>query len=279
MKIIRSLSALRENLKKLDNITLIPTMGNLHEGHLSLITEAKKLSKNIILTIFINPIQFNSKHDLENYPRTLKQDINLLKDIGVVILFTPLTNEIFPAKINLSYEMPIISNELCGKTRTGHFKGVITVIDRLFDLIKPSYAIFGKKDYQQLYLIKRFVFDSKLPIKIIGAPIIRNINNLALSSRNNLLNDKDTNNAVGLYKKLKKCAESVINGVKIYDAELIAKEELTKEGWKIDYLEIRRQTDLKKPTNMDSELVVLGAGFFAKIRLIDNIEFCIPSTI
>ena len=100
-----------------------------------------------------------------------------------------------------------------------------------------------------------------------------------MSSRNNLLNDKDTNNAVGLYKKLKKCAESVINGVKIYDAELIAKEELTKEGWKIDYLEIRRQTDLKKPTNMDSELVVLGAGFFAKIRLIDNIEFCIPSTI
>ena len=279
MKIIRSLSALRENLKKLDDITLIPTMGNLHEGHLSLIKEAKKLSKNIVLTIFINPIQFNSKHDLENYPRTLKQDINLLKDIGVVILFTPSTSDIFPTKINLSYKMPIISNELCGKTRTGHFKGVITVIDRLFDLIKPSYAIFGKKDYQQLHLIKKFVFDSKLPIKIIGAPIIRNKNNLALSSRNNLLNDKDINNAVGLYKNLKKCAESVMNGVKIYDAELIAKKELIEEGWEIDYLEIRRQTDLKKPSDMDSELVVLGAGFFAKVRLIDNIEFCIPSTI
>ena len=279
MKIIRSPSVLRENLNNLENISLIPTMGNLHEGHLSLIKEAKKLSKNIVLTIFINPIQFNSKNDLENYPKTLKQDIGLLKDIGVAILFTPSTKDIFPKKINLSYKMPIISIALCGKTRTGHFKGVITVIDTLFNLIKPSYAIFGKKDYQQLYLIKKFVFDSRLPIKIVGAPTISDINNLALSSRNSLLNDKNVNNAVGLYKNLKKCAESVMNGVKIYDAELIAKKELTKEGWKIDYFEIRRQTDLKKPSDIDSKLVVLGAGFFGKVRLIDNIEFCIPSTI
>ena len=279
MKIIRSPLVLKENLNKLENISLIPTMGNLHKGHLSLIKEAKKLSKNIILSIFINPIQFNSKHDLENYPRTLKQDINLLKDSGVTVLFTPSTKDIFPAKIDLSYKMPIISNELCGKTRTGHFKGVITVLDRLFNLTNPSYAIFGKKDYQQLYLIKKFVFDSKLPIKIIEAPTIRNISNLALSSRNNLLIDKDINNAVGLYKKLKICAESVLNGVKIHDAELVAKKELTKEGWKIDYFEIRRQADLKKPSIKDSRLVVLGAGFFGNVRLIDNIEFCIPSTI
>jgi pantoate--beta-alanine ligase len=221
MKIIRSSSVLRENLNKLQNISLIPTMGNLHEGHLSLIKEAKKLSKNIVLTIFVNPIQFNSKSDLENYPRTLKQDINLLKNIGVVILFTPSTKDIFPTKINLAYKMPNISNELCGNTRIDHFKGVITVIDRLFNLIKPSYAIFGKKDYQQLYLIKRFVFESKLPIKIIGAPTIRNINNLALSSRNTLLNNEGIDNAVGLYKKLKKCVESVLNGVKIHDAEIM----------------------------------------------------------
>ena len=279
MKIIRSPLVLKENLNKLENISLIPTMGNLHKGHLSLIKEAKKLSKNIILSIFINPIQFNSKHDLENYPRTLKQDINLLKDSGVTVLFTPSTKDIFPAKIDLSYKMPIISNELCGKTRTGHFKGVITVLDRLFNLTNPSYAIFGKKDYQQLYLIKKFVFDSKLPIKIIEAPTIRNISNLALSSRNNLLIDKDINNAVGLYKKLKICAESVLNGVKIHDAELVAKKELTKEGWKIDYFDIRRQADLKKPSINDSRLVVLGAGFFGNVRLIDNIEFCIPSTI
>ena len=279
MKIIRSPLVLKENLNKLENISLIPTMGNLHKGHLSLIKEAKKLSKNIVLTIFINPIQFNSKNDLEHYPRTLKQDINLLKDSGVTVLFTPSTKDIFPAKIDLSYKMPIISNELCGKTRTGHFKGVITVLDRLFNLTNPSYAIFGKKDYQQLYLIKKFVFDSKLPIKIIEAPTIRNISNLALSSRNNLLIDKDINNAVGLYKKLKICAESVLNGVKIHDAELVAKKELTKEGWKIDYFEIRRQADLKKPSINDSRLVVLGAGFFGNVRLIDNIEFCIPSTI
>ena len=279
MKIIRSLSALRESLNKLENISLIPTMGNLHKGHLSLITEAQKLSKNIVLTIFINPIQFDSKYDLENYPKTLKQDIDLLKDIGVAILFTPSAKDIFPVKPNISYKMPNISNELCGETRAGHFKGVITVIDRLFNLIKPSYAIFGKKDYQQLYLIKRFVFESKLPIKIIGAPTIRNINNLALSSRNTLLNNEGIDNAVGLYKKLKKCVESVLNGVKIHDAEIIAKKELTKEGWKIDYFEIRRQTDLKKPSDIDLKLVVLGAGFLGNVRLIDNIEFCIPSTI
>ena len=279
MIIIQSPSALKENINKLENIILIPTMGNLHEGHLSLIKEAKKLSKNIVLTIFVNSIQFNSKNDLENYPMTLSKDIDILKGTGVSIVFNPSEEDIYPIPPNLSYKMPMISNELCGKNRIGHFKGVITVIDRLFDLIKPSYAIFGKKDFQQLYLIKKFVFDSKLPIKIIGAPTIRNINNLALSSRNNLLNDKSINNAVGLYEKLKKCAESVINGVSIYDAELIAKKELAKEGWKIDYLEIRRQIDLKKPSDMDSDLVVLGAGFFAKIRLIDNIEFCIPSTI
>ena len=279
MIIIQSPSALKENINKLENIILIPTMGNLHEGHLSLIKEAKKLSKNIVLTIFVNSIQFNSKNDLENYPMTLSKDIDILKGTGVSIVFNPSEEDIYPIPPNLSYKMPMISNELCGKNRIGHFKGVITVIDRLFDLIKPSYAIFGKKDFQQLYLIKKFVFDSKLPIKIIGAPTIRNINNLALSSRNNLLNDKSINNAVGLYEKLKKCAESVINGVSIYDAELIAKKELAKEGWKIDYLEIRRQIDLKKPSDMDSDLVVLGAGFFAKIRLIDNIEFCIPPTI
>ena len=147
MKIIQSLSVLRKNLNELDNISLIPTMGNLHQGHLSLIKEAKNLSKNIVFTIFINPIQFNSEQDLENYPRTLQQDINLLKKTGVTILFIPSVKDIFPVKPNLSYKMPIISNELCGETRIGHFKGVITVIDRLFKLVKPSYAIFGKKDY------------------------------------------------------------------------------------------------------------------------------------
>jgi pantoate--beta-alanine ligase len=279
MKIIQSLSVLRKNLNELDNISLIPTMGNLHQGHLSLIKEAKNLSKNIVFTIFINPIQFNSKQDLENYPRTLQQDINLLKKTGVTILFIPSVKDIFPVKPNLSYKMPIISNELCGETRIGHFKGVITVIDRLFKLVKPSYAIFGKKDYQQLYLIKRFVFDSKLPIKIIEASTIRNINKLALSSRNNLLKAKDINRAVGLYEKLNICAKSVLNGVKIHDAELVAKKELAKEGWEIDYLEVRSQENLKKPSYNDFKLVVLGAGFLGKVRLIDNIEFCIPTTI
>ena len=144
MIIIQSPSALKENINKLENIILIPTMGNLHEGHLSLIKEAKKLSKNIVLTIFVNSIQFNSKNDLENYPMTLSKDIDILKGTGVSIVFNPSEEDIYPIPPKLSYKMPMISNELCGKNRIGHFKGVITVIDRLFDLIKPSYAIFGK---------------------------------------------------------------------------------------------------------------------------------------
>jgi len=279
MNIIQSPLKLKESLSSLENIFLIPTMGNLHEGHLSLIKEAKKLSDNIVLTIFVNPIQFNSKNDLKSYPRTLSQDVNLLKDTDVSILFNPSETDIYLENENLSYEMPSISNELCGEKRTNHFKGVIIVIDKLFKLIEPSYAIFGKKDYQQLHIIKKFVVESKLPIKIVEAKTIRNTQNLALSSRNNLLNDEAMNKASELYKQIKICAESVSTGTKFNKAEIIAKQNLMKEGWEIDYFEIRRQVDLKKPSYNDSKLVVLGAGFIHKVRLIDNIEFCIPTNI
>ena len=278
MKIIKNLLELQSNLKKMENISLIPTMGNLHEGHMSLIEEAKKLSKNIILTIFINPAQFDSKEDLDSYPRTLKQDINLLKDSGVSILFNPSIQDIYPEKPSLSYNMPSISNELCGKSRKDHFKGVIIILDKLFNLIMPSFAIFGKKDYQQLHLVKKFVIDSNLPINIIDTPIIRNKNNLALSSRNSLIDDKNFNKAPYLYEQLKICAERVINGENFYNSELLSKKELIKSGWRIDYFEIRRQFDLSKPSYNDLSLVVLGAAFLGKIRLIDNIEFCIPRT-
>lgn len=279
MKIIQSPLELRTDLDRLENIFLIPTMGNLHAGHLSLIKEAKKVTDNIVLTIFINPIQFNSKSDLELYPRTLNLDIDLLKKTDVSILFNPSEKDIYPTDSNLIYKMPMISNQLCGKSRPGHFKGVITVIDRLFKLIKPSHAIFGKKDYQQLYLIKRFIHDSKLPIKIIGAPTIRDINNLALSSRNNLLSKKNTVSAKGLYEQLEICIESILNGVEIKDAERESKAKLAKAGWKLDYFEIRRQADLKEPSYNDTKLVVLGAASLSNVRLIDNIEFCIPTTI
>ena len=278
MKIIKSPSELKSNLAKKENIFLIPTMGNLHEGHISLIKEAKKLSKNIVLSIFINPIQFDSKNDLNNYPRTLSQDINLLKGKGVSILFTPSIKDIYPNEPKLSYKMPFISNELCGYSRKGHFKGVITIIDKLFNLIMPSYAIFGKKDYQQLFLIKKFISDSKLSIKIIEAKTIRDKNNLALSSRNSLLNENDVCKAKNLYKQLKVCAKSVAKGFDIEKAESKAKRQLKLEGWKIDYFEIRRQIDLKKPSYNDRKLIVLGAAFLGEVRLSDNIEFCIPTT-
>ena len=278
MKIIQSPLELRADLDKLENIFLIPTMGNLHAGHLSLIKEAKKVTDNIVLTIFINPVQFTSKSDLELYPRTLNLDIDLLKKTDVSILFNPSEKDIYPTDSNLIYKMPMISNQLCGKSRPGHFKGVITVIDRLFKLIKPSHAIFGKKDYQQLYLIKRFIHDSKLPIKIIDAPTIRDINNLALSSRNNLLSKKNIVSAKGLYEQLEICIESILNGVKIKDAERESKAKLAKAGWKLDYFEIRRQADLKKPSYNDTKLVILGAASLSNVRLIDNIEFCIPTT-
>lgn len=270
MKIIKSLSELKKNLVKKENIFLIPTMGNLHEGHLSLIKEAKKLSKNIVLTIFINPIQFNSENDLNSYPRTLSQDINLLNGKGISVLFIPSVKDIYPKKPKLSYKMPLISNQLCGESRKGHFKGVITIIDKLFNLIMPSYAIFGKKDYQQLLLISDFVKENNIPINIIGSEIVRDKRGLALSSRNNHLSNDEKKLASNLHKSLEIIANK---GDKLTNNDIIhEKNRLLELGFGIDYLNVCNPQELSEESNYTTRpLVIAIAAYIREIRLIDNI--------
>jgi pantoate--beta-alanine ligase len=275
MLIIRSKNNIKKILGGVKNIGLIPTMGNLHDGHIELIKSAKKKSKLTIVSIFVNPIQFNSKQDLKNYPKTIEKDIKILEKLNVDYLFLPSIEDIYPNKPNLNYQLPKISNELCGKTKKDHFKGVLTVIDIFFNIFKPAYAFFGKKDYQQLYLIKKFIKDKKFPIQIIEIETIRKKNMLALSSRNNLLSNVLEHKAINLYKSLDIISREIKSISMIPSLEMNAIDFLQKKGWQVDYIEIRRQSDLEKPTINDIKLVVLGAATLKNVRLIDNIEFCI----
>ena len=275
---VESVSGLRELLNDKKNIVFIPTMGNLHEGHLSLIDQATLISRTVVVSIFINPAQFNSSQDLEKYPRTIGQDIALLSPYENVIIFVPQLNEIYPETPNINYDLPPIANELCGKYRPGHFNGVITVIDRLFNLIKPQAAIFGKKDYQQLYLIKEFSKVSYPTIEIIGMPTIRDGNGLALSSRNNLFEKEQLIDISFFNQSLTNIVHRAQSGENYQESILFGIDALNERGWLIDYIEVRRSSDLKVALPGDRHLIILGAANYKNIRLIDNIEFCIDGS-
>ncbi len=275
---VESVSGLRELLNDKKNIVFIPTMGNLHEGHLSLIDQATLISRTVVVSIFINPAQFNSSQDLEKYPRTIGQDIALLRPYENVIIFVPQLNEIYPETPNINYDLPPIANELCGKYRPGHFNGVITVIDRLFNLIKPQAAIFGKKDYQQLHLIKEFSKVSYPTIEIIGMPTIRDGNGLALSSRNNLFEKEQLIDISFFNQSLTNIVRRAQSGENYQESILFGIDALNERGWLIDYIEVRRSSDLKVALPGDRHLIILGAANYKNIRLIDNIEFCIDGS-
>jgi len=261
-------------IKGKKKIALIPTMGNLHDGHLELIKKAKKFAETIIVSIFVNPTQFNSSDDLKNYPRTLEKDINILKNLDIDILFTPSEKEMYPNKPTLSFSLPSLASELCGVSRPGHFEGVIIIIKKLFDLFKPDHVFFGKKDYQQLMLIKQFILESKYNMTCHAIETVREKNLLALSSRNNLLSSKDKLMASMLYKILLEAIDEIKEIKEIGKTEDNAINKLTDLGWVVDYIEIRRQKDLLKPKMSDKKLVILGAAYYRDVRLIDNIEFC-----
>ena len=274
MIILKNQDAIRSKLKDKKILALVPTMGNLHDGHISLIKHAKKHADSIIVSIFVNPIQFNSSDDLKNYPRSIEKDINILKKHGVDILFNPSEKDIYPAKPYLAYELPPLASQLCGSKRPGHFKGVITIIEKLFDLIKPDHVFFGKKDYQQLMLIKQFIFDKKYEITFHSIETVREKDSLALSSRNSLLSKESRLIVPTLYDTLKNAIIELKKFSDIKEVELSAQKKLTDLGWIVDYVEIRRQKDLLKPIDSDKKLVILGAAYYENIRLIDNIEFC-----
>ena len=280
MIITRTKKELKNTLKNLSSkpgkLALIPTMGNLHDGHLSLIKLAKLKSTKTITTIFVNPLQFAKNEDLNKYPRTHDLDIKKLKQEKCDVVFIPINkNEVFtaPDKIK-NIDSGVLGKELCGKIRPSHFNGVLTVVNRIFELINPDLAVFGAKDYQQQILIRKMAKSLYPDLELLTAPIIRSISGLALSSRNSYLNDEELISASNLFKSLQKSVHSYNN--KISTDEIIneAKKFLKSKNLLPDYFELRdSQLNKVKDNNFIGKKVFLGSVTINKTRLIDNIEF------
>lgn len=281
MQVIHTVQALREALQGQQNIGFVPTMGNLHDGHLYLVKLAKQHAACVVVSIFVNPLQFGANEDLANYPRTLADDYEKLEQTGVNFVFVPTTVELYPdfdgAELHqtITVQPPAIASDLCGATRPGHFMGVATVVLKLFNIVQPSVAVFGQKDYQQLFVIRSMVRQFNLPIEIVAGETVREPSGLAMSSRNGYLNLAEKTEAATLVHALKEVVTSVqSNNSNFAELEANATQQLTSLGWQVDYIAIRSAKTLLSPSIADIELVVLGAAKLGKTRLIDNIQFC-----
>jgi len=259
-------------------IALVPTMGNLHRGHVSLMQEARRHADTVVASIYVNPLQFGPREDFAAYPRTPEQDRAQLETAGVDILFMPDDKVVYPRgrEASTRVEVPEISDILCGASRPGHFRGVATVVHRLFQLVTPDVAVFGKKDYQQLLVIRCMSEDFSLPIEIVGVDTIRAPDGLALSSRNSYLTAAERETASRLYATLQALAGQIsktglaANGYGPHEAT--AAQALAAAGFRPDYVSVRRQQDLAVPVAGDRQLVLLAAAWLGKARLIDNLE-------
>lgn len=282
MIVIHDLKALRIQISTWkragQTIALVPTMGNLHAGHLSLIEKAKQFADKIVVSIFVNPIQFGKGEDYERYPSTLEEDSNKLKEINLDLLFAPDLQQLYPGGTadDTRVTVPDLSDILCGAYRPGHFSGVATVVSKLFINIQPDVALFGEKDYQQLLIIKRMTEDLCMPVKIEGVSIMREEDGLAMSSRNAYLTGQERETAPLIYQTLVKARERLKTSVEnISTIESDAIEELEKSGFKTEYFSIRRSSDLGIPESIDRNYIILTAAWLGKARLIDNIQLTI----
>jgi pantoate--beta-alanine ligase len=261
-----------------ETVAFVPTMGNLHAGHIKLVEEAGPMASRRVVSIFVNPAQFGPGEDFEVYPRTPHQDAEQLRKAGTDLLFLPTAAIVYPSGVeNTTFvEVPGLSEDLCGRFRPGHFRGVATVVCKLFHLVQPDVALFGEKDYQQLALIRRMVADLDMNIRIVGVPTVRESDGLAMSSRNAYLSPEERARAVSLYRCLRGAAEALASGERDFAAiETKQSEELAAAGFRPDYVAIRRQSDLRKPAADDRELIVLAAAWLGKTRLIDNLKLMI----
>lgn len=257
-----------------EHIALVATMGNLHDGHLSLVEIARQHAERVVVSIFVNPTQFGDGEDFAAYPQTLERDKRRLKLANVDLLFVPNIETIYPFGIDdaTSITVPVLTDELCGSFRPGHFDGVTSVVSRLFSLVQPDVAVFGEKDFQQLMVIRRLVEDLNLPVDIVAGPTRREEDELALSSRNQYLTDEERAIAPRLYATLKSIAEGLQSGKRNYPKmEQQAMDDLAGLGFKPDYVSIRRAANLSEPDRDTDELVVLAAVRLGKSRLIDNL--------
>ena len=284
MHTIDTISQLRNHLWKAKLahkvIAFVPTMGNLHEGHLQLIDRALEEADLVVSSIFVNPLQFGPGEDFNGYPRTFIADQEKLMSRGCHVLFAPSVEEMYPAT-NISstvVKVPHLDQLLCGASRPGHFTGVATVVSKLFGIVQPDVAIFGLKDFQQFLVIKQFTNDLCLPVKIIGAPIARAENGLALSSRNGYLSDEELSQATNLYRCLTQCRLALEGGETDFDKlEEQAQNQLESAGFTRDYFKICRQEDLQPATSDDTALVIVAAAYLGKARLIDNIRLTLTT--
>jgi len=278
MKTVNNIPSLRAELKNArrqgKTIAFVPTMGNLHAGHIKLVDRAKLEAEVVVVSIFVNPLQFGANEDLDNYPRTLAADQEKLFDAGTDLLFTPSVDDIYPEGMepHAKLTVPIITNTLCGAARPGHFDGVTTVVNKLFNIVQPDVAVFGQKDFQQLAVIRKMVKDFCIPIEIIGESTARAADKLALSSRNGYLSKQERAIAPTVFHAIDSIKQAIANGERQYD-QLIedAKVKLTDAGFSIDYVEVRDAFSLMTPTPESSELVILVAAKLGTTRLIDNL--------
>lgn len=253
-------------------IGFVPTMGNLHEGHLTLVREAKKLCDVVVVSIFVNPTQFGPGEDFDNYPRTLEQDSRLLADVGCDIIFAPSVEQMYgtqPRLTNISVSQ--ITDDLCGSSRPGHFDGVALVVTKLFNIVQPNYAFFGQKDYRQLAVIRQFVQDLNIPLEVIGVPIVRAADGLALSSRNGYLTPEQRQIAPVIYQGLKQAEEQLHQGKDLQQVLADLKTLLTDNGFVVDYVEAR-QPNLLAVSQFDRDIVLFVAAKLGGTRLIDNLQ-------
>lgn len=255
-------------------VGFVPTMGNLHEGHISLINRATADTDFVVSSIFVNPLQFNDANDLERYPRTLSADQEQLENAQCDLLFAPDVDEMYPdgQQGQSIVQVPVVSEGLCGGSRPGHFDGVATVVNKLFNMVQPDVAFFGQKDFQQVAVIRKMVADLNLPIAIESVPTMRAESGLALSSRNGYLSAQERSTATQLYKTLNELAQALQQGQAINSSVNSAIARLNSHGFKTDYIEVRRSKDLKPANAHDQDLVLLAAAFLGEARLIDNIE-------
>ena len=274
MKIIHTIQELRDWRREAGSVAFVPTMGNLHEGHLALVREAAKRADQVVVSIFVNRLQFGQGEDFDRYPRTLEQDAAKLAGEGVAVLFAPSEQELYPnVAQQYNVEPPNLQNELCGAFRPGHFRGVATVVAKLFNIVEPDYACFGKKDYQQLVILQGMAADLNFRVEIVPVDIGRAADGLALSSRNQYLSEAKRKQAPQLYRELQAVARAVENGNRDYAAlEQQAAANLKQAGWQVDYVEIRHAGNLQIAHVGDNELVVLAAARLGNTRLIDNVE-------
>ncbi|OTG79287.1 pantoate--beta-alanine ligase [Acinetobacter sp. ANC 5054] len=253
-------------------IGFVPTMGNLHEGHLNLVREARKICDVVVVSIFVNPIQFGPNEDFDNYPRTLENDQHLLAEVGCDIVFAPTVEQMYGNKPRLTnISVGEITNDLCGLQRPGHFDGVAVVVTKLFNIVQPNYAFFGQKDYQQLAVIRQFVRDLNIPLEVIGVPITRAEDGLALSSRNGYLSAENRAIAPTIYKTLQAAEAELHAGTKLADVLANINATLTAAGFVVDYVEVRT-TELQKVEEFDQDVVLFVAAKLGATRLIDNLQ-------